>query len=253
MRDPTFSVASAASCIPFQSTGPLRDPTARTLSRRLAELISIHRSLAGPDRPPFPLHPSASISIHRSLAGPDGRRSSFVDGCSKFQSTGPLRDPTYPELYIQNIWFISIHRSLAGPDSTTYVALDLDVISIHRSLAGPDKFGYSINSQIDISIHRSLAGPDLPSADTASTDQHFNPQVPCGTRRGLSSTSPALPVFQSTGPLRDPTKRNSYFTVSDFISIHRSLAGPDAPTRGADQRFKNFNPQVPCGTRLPAA
>ena len=42
--------------------------------------------------------------------------------------------------------------------------------------------------------------------------RHFNPQVPCGTRPIASNRIPAHTAFQSTGPLRDPT---------------RSLAGPD--------------------------
>ena len=34
-------------------------------------------------------------------------------------------------------------------------------------------------------------------------------------------------IFQSTGPLRDPTVTDGNIYTVSFISIHRSLAGPD--------------------------
>ena len=80
---------------------------------------------------------------------------------------------------------ISIHRSLAGPDcALLYDRKDI-LISIHRSLAGPDPARFVGAVVISISIHRSLAGPD--------------------TLSDFTSNAPVL--FQSTGPLRDPTHK----------------------------------------------
>ena len=75
LRDPTNAKCSVRTYIPiFQSTGPLRDPTKSLRQIQNPMLISIHRSLAGPDRV-------------------ESRR---VRGKAKvFQSTGPLRDPTW--------------------------------------------------------------------------------------------------------------------------------------------------------------
>ena len=100
----------------FQSTGPLRDPTVTDGNIYTVSFISIHRSLAGPDNRNVTLPPVRYISIHRSLAGPDALRQSGnrqeeisihrslagpddlisqqQDILARFQSTGPLRDPT---------------------------------------------------------------------------------------------------------------------------------------------------------------
>ena len=86
-------------------------------ARQFWNLISIHRSLAGPDIGSIDTcEICAKISIHRSLAGPDLAALGFVEYRIKFQSTGPLRDPTYCIASFLPIRVISIHRSLAGPD-----------------------------------------------------------------------------------------------------------------------------------------
>ena len=77
----------------FQSTGPLRDPTTYRQDGEKEDKISIHRSLAGPDKKSCGTFISHTISIHRSLAGPDLHPS---------------------QLHLSMT--ISIHRSLAGPD-----------------------------------------------------------------------------------------------------------------------------------------
>ena len=106
---------------------------------------------------------------------------------------------------------------------------------------------------------------------SARTLDNFNPQVPCGTRRRLLTRTILRFKFQSTGPLRDPTYHWFCHVRQPQISIHRSLAGPDAvqsvfgvlqgisihrSLAGPDcskivTRFERiyFNPQVPCGTR----
>ena len=124
-----------------------------------------------------------SISIHRSLAGPDANTESIPIMAFPFQSTGPLRDPTFSIKCSFRLYYISIHRSLAGPDYS-------------------DCFYHNIHS---ISIHRSLAGPDSPLHHVSFVIFDFNPQVPCGTRPAASFTCSLVNPFQSTGPLRDPT------------------------------------------------
>ena len=126
-----------------------------------------------------------------------------------FQSTGPLRDPTRGFLPRRERFSISIHRSLAGPDRRCQLCRFALVISIHRSLAGPDR------SQCIPFSHLSgfqstgpLRDPTQISQSPLQTMLYFNPQVPCGTRPSLGGFSCCLNVFQSTGPLRDPTGSN---------------------------------------------
>ena len=79
--------------------------------------------------------------------------------------------------------------------------------------------------------------------------KHFNPQVPCGTRLTPDHNWIWSASFQSTGPLRDPTEGTARGYRPADISIHRSLAGPDAVKHDYIADELNFNPQVPCGTR----
>ena len=78
----------------FQSTGPLRDPTGAVHLDDVVLLISIHRSLAGPDE-----------------AARAGKLASFDFNpqvpCGTRREYGKYPDHGLP---------ISIHRSLAGPD-----------------------------------------------------------------------------------------------------------------------------------------
>ena len=106
---------------------------------------------------------------------------------------------------------------------------------------------------LDISIHRSLAGPDALYLLQQDMLYDFNPQVPCGTRPTVSPSTACSGLFQSTGPLRDPTQGNFFRFREGDISIHRSLAGPDDHPRSLRSRAFYFNPQVPCGTRRPQA
>ena len=73
MRDPTGRAdCRAYESLPFQSTGPVRDPTPL-----LVEVIK-----------------EIFISIHGSREGPDEGRSRYGNANDEFQSTGPVRDPT---------------------------------------------------------------------------------------------------------------------------------------------------------------
>ena len=188
--------------VKFQSTGPLRDPTPRCCIRiRSASTFQSTGPLRDPTDSGSKIYHRHAISIHRSLAGPDRAIEGNPVQLLLFQSTGLLRDPTdYPGGQERET-DISIHRSRAGPDSTLGLDFFDRIISIHRSLAGPD--------------------PVLPRSRTG-TDQ-----------------------FQSTGPLRDPTNRQTSKTTHPPISIHRSLAGPDAfpPLRFASlKKFQSTGP-----------
>ena len=94
LRDPTGIRARERRRKQFQSTGPLRDPTSEACAGSGMHGISIHRSLAGPDRI------VVSALVQRQNFNPQvpcgTRRSSIVSavGINPFQSTGPLRDPT---------------------------------------------------------------------------------------------------------------------------------------------------------------
>ena len=147
----------------------------------------------------------------------------------KFQSTGPLRDPT--DLDLVEVSLLDRFQS-TGPlrDPT----LSFDFPSADRR----------------ISIHRSLAGPDCISPAMMRCSTYFNPQVPCGTRHQLAHCFIGVSEFQSTGPLRDPTNAITKVSEITAISIHRSLAGPDRSSHRGSRADGNFNPQVPCGTRL---
>ena len=125
----------------------------------------------------------------------------------KFQSTGPLRDPTLALGYGGGVG--AIFQS-TGPLRDPTITGDLSElntsISIHRSLAGPDCWQtYSLEQVNDFN-------PQVPCGTRPDRDQHrqeimadFNPQVPCGTRRRRTSRLNRQSIFQSTGPLRDPT------------------------------------------------
>ena len=61
----------------------------------------------------------------------------------------------------------------------------------------------------------------------AASRSHFNPRVPCGTRRYRFFAVSGRATFQSTGPVWDPTAHLQE-QASDFsISIHGSRVGPD--------------------------
>ena len=56
--------------------------------------------------------------------------------------------------------------------------------------------------------------------------------------------------FQSTRPMRDATGTRFTLLGQRIISIHASHAGRDLHRRGWSIYNSNFNPRVPCGTRL---
>ena len=193
------------------------------------EDISIHRSLAGPD---ISLDYSHSKKSNFNPQVPCGTRLHIPKNreCQHaFQSTGPLRDPTTTFFRRRRDCYISIHRSLAGPDTSFGDTLSpISNFNPQVPCGTRPADNSSLLSSTTISIHRSLAGPDLANL----------------------FAWPVSAEFQSTGPLRDPTFLQAFGLLADRISIHRSLAGPDIGGMRDGSAGGNFNPQVPCGTRL---
>ena len=101
--------------------------------------ISIHRSLAGPDMSARRTAPHRCYFNPQVPCGTRHRPDRKAYQGYRFQSTGPLRDPTHFKPVVFRHLPISIHRSLAGPDKPDCHADRCSPISIHRSLAGPDK------------------------------------------------------------------------------------------------------------------
>ena len=141
-------------------------------------------------------------------------------------------------------------RPLRDATVTLYRDFDGKTISTHASLAGRDLLIDDCKAQGIISTHASLAGRDAWCFCSIDVSRDFNPRVPCGTRHffrriasiffisthaslaGRDGKQQKLMIlalkFQPTRPLRDATKEGQRFT----------------PTKG------DFNPRVPCGTRL---
>ena len=145
----------------FQSTGPLRDPTLRHLVAEHLSGISIHRSLAGPDRRDWMTRRGL---CHFNPQVPCGTRLflwAIVCTAVLFQSTGPLRDPTDPVLTINIIW---IHFNPQVPCGTRLRPVLLVISSIN------------FNPQVPCGTRHS-------KRIIFSNAENFNPQVPCGTRQ----------------------------------------------------------------------
>ena len=86
-----------------------------------------------------------------------------------------------------------------------------------------------ISSPLYISIHASHAGRDNVCDNKFIRKKHFNPRVPCGTRRQDVEAESSILKFQSTRPMRDATiSCHVQFTLPYKISIHASHAGRDA-------------------------
>ena len=255
LRDPTVSHFRQSCTASFQSTGPLRDPTNRNDHPAASLRISIHRSLAGPD-----IAESGIVHwrVNFNPQVPCGTRQILLRKRQKkklrFQSTGPLRDPTTSISHRSTSIPISIHRSLAGPDISVrgfqgrYGNFNPQVPCGTRPLYRRSPSGAAhFNPQVP-------CGTRLTGAASIRISGYFNPQVPCGTRQTRSSQSLQCTGFQSTGPLRDPTGALDRHKRHIEISIHRSLAGPDGGKRMSKQDIVRFQSTGPLRdpTRMPA-
>ncbi len=78
---------------------------------------------------------------------------------------------------------------------------------------------------------------------------HFNPQVPCGTRHNMLPGKEGIAIFQSTGPLRDPTPYGQHAHPVLLFQSTGPLRDPTFLPFDINILTRNFNPQVPCGTR----
>ena len=147
---------------------------------------------------------------------------------SGFQSTGPLRGPTLTMYAITTAsrnfnpqapcgarrfpagparWrkLLQSTGPLRGPTSWVDKVLAAAQISIHRPLAGPDSTQCQSIMLQHISIHRPLAGPDSYSRSASFGQSQFQSTGPLRgpTKKMLELLHSA--IFQSTGPLRGPT------------------------------------------------
>ena len=172
------------------------------------------------------------------------------DCLTRFQSTGPLRDPTTsgsavipaaldfnPQVPCGTRRARSVWTFLTGLFQST------------GPLRDPTPSVPWISSPSIFQSTGPLRDPTFRTGSLDSLQADFNPQVPCGTRQVRPCTSTVYFLFQSTGPLRDPTFK--------FVSsVQRAFYfNPQVPcgTRHADvqpaESTRYFNPQVPCGTR----
>ena len=108
---------------------------------------------------------------------------------------------------------------MRDPTRQTAVLLQFHLISIHRSLAGPD-LCRSCRQWTPSYFNPQVPCGTRPLSSLCSLlSIYFNPQVPCGTRRQADPLPDKAKIFQSTGPLRDPTHLFRFFrTASRFQS-----------------------------------
>ena len=102
------------------------------------------------------------------------------------------------------------------------------VLEGRRSPNVKSNFGAEYVQRLDISIHWSRVGPDR-----HRRSGHIRHQL-----------------FQFTGPVWDPTRLRCFMFERYVISIHGSRVGPDGRPSRRVRYLGNFNPRVPCGTRL---
>ena len=173
----------------------------------------------------------AAISTHASLAGRDYVCARNSAGRMLFQPTRPLRDATHRR------------RLLAGRqvDFNPRVPCGTRRVSLLRWTCRARNFH-----------PRVPCGTRLNRTDFEGGRIHFNPRVPCGTRPMMVSSSPRIPAFQPTRPLRDATStiRDSPAAV-DFNP--RVPCGTRPEPYGVRITHRHFNPRVPCGTRQDGA
>ena len=182
--------------------------------------------------------------------GPDLFAPVFEKSFEKFQSAGPVWDPTR-DYSIRR--FELCHFNPRVPCGTRRLPSDRRllyyIISIRGSRVGPD------SDRVERSRHRDNFNPRVPcgtrqvNGQNFSGNDYFNPRVPCGTRLGTVVEDPDEKVFQSAGPVWDPTRPYA----GNIGNWKFQSAGPVwDPTYLKSQTFslkKYFNPRVPCGTR----
>ena len=205
--DPTMRHKLLFVQVIFQSTGPVWDPTSSSYRKRAPHWhfnprvpcgtrrqilskkrrrrrISIHGSRVGPDILTRKDKRYKDISIHGSRVGPDGVYIGDGYVIEAFQSTGPVWDPTTGLYLLCCSSDISIHGSRVGPDHSHGEPLRVQENFNPRVPCGTRLLNFRIVKLLFyISIHGSRVGPD---------NVDFVPDF-----EGV--------VFQSTGPVWDPT------------------------------------------------
>ena len=147
----------------------------------------------------------------------------------EFQSAGPVWDPTKTCRLDSLSLDISIRGSRVGPDHPPMCSMFTVQISIRGSRVGPDMCHNLLGIlQYNISIRGSRVGPDtIYFPMRIPPTKNFNPRVPCGTRLVLSWFKLKTELFQSAGPVWDPTRRFICIISQFTISIRGSRVGPD--------------------------
>ncbi len=150
---------------------------------------------------------------------------------------------------------ISIHAPRAGRDNKVCSVQISGAISIHAPRAGRDIAICSIppNRLHDFNPRAPCGARRRGGVRSAHAHCYFNPRAPCGARLSSASMISALPLFQSTRPVRGATK----LCVDDIgvavISIHAPRAGRDRGSCTEARPLRYFNPRAPCGARRNAS
>ena len=177
--DPTTPIINLKLSALFQSTGPVWDPTPFQVVR--FSLPSLFQS-TGPVWDPTSCKSGTLSPIrHFNPRVPCGTRLTliFVSAIhTKFQSTGPVWDPT---------------SSASRPPKAL-------VFQSTGPVWDPTGMWQNSSSLKLISIHGSRVGPDSPFSAISSSSLHFNPRVPCGTRRNPIFRARALKYFNPRVP-----------------------------------------------------
>ena len=170
----------------------------------------------------------SSISIHASHAGRDTSFPLLNSPVKNFNPRVPCGTRHCQPVCILQFALFQSTRPMRDATEAYELSILLTGISIHASHAGRDSDVEGLQSKLDISIHASHAGRDMLSEFTSHNSLKF----------------------QSTRPMRDATVRELSIALFPSISIHASHAGRDNIANSEITITRNFNPRVPCGTRL---
>ena len=223
-----FAIQNRAEVL-FQPTRPLRDATYRVRAARCKTRISTHASLAGRD---MIVYRGGAAYIHFNPRVPCGtRRRGETEIAQRlvFQPTRPLRDATKIK-----------HRANA-----------CNRFQPTRPLRDATMTKRFYIFEVDISTHASLAGRDRNCQRMREYHQHFNPRVPCGTRRFMLEWSNKHEQISTHASLAGRDAKHIIWVCMSRISTHASLAGRDFNIALIASVLFYFNPRVPCGTRQP--
>ena len=192
-------------------------------------MISIHKALAGLDKPQYI---ECSTIRHFNPQGPRGPRQDFLKMSPNvpiFQSTRPSRASTLCLKRDDIKASISIHKALAGLDHRIGDLEKEREISIHKALAGLDPLHWFLLNCYFISIHKALAGLDGSPVLYFLFRYDFNPQGPRGPRLFACFSIREVKNFNPQGP-RGPRPNPMWYKGGDnrFQSTRPSRASTES-------------------------